>query len=220
MKSWGNFKFIQTVELFLMFQTITLKNLTKLGHWEGHCFKFQSSCDWKSLKLWNGAGTPRTVTWRSPYATDGHRPTWDGPYPFTRGLAEKSRLPFTFLLAHALLYSALHCCPPLCLPLPATIEPPPCCPTGPKGAPQRRAPPAPSSSPGHGLPKPGNQGSCTAVYLREKLTVDRHHLSTSGLTTTSRRTAWVRSSTMSTPSPSPTFGPCRCPPAVVFPHRR
>jgi hypothetical protein len=81
-----------------------------------------------------------------------------------------------------------------------------CRPTGPKGAPWCHAPPAPSSSPGDRLPRSSNRGSCTAVYLHEELTIDRHCLSTSIHATTSRRTTRVHSSTTSTPSPLTTSG--------------
>jgi hypothetical protein len=45
-----------------MFQSVTLQNLANFGHMEGHHFEFQSSGDWKSLKLRNGAGAHLSVS--------------------------------------------------------------------------------------------------------------------------------------------------------------
>jgi hypothetical protein len=134
------------------------------------------------------------------------------PWPSALSAPQRRKSPFHPWPSSSLvplLCSTLHYRPPLCSLWLATTKSPPCHPTGPKGAPWCRAPPASSSSPGHRLPKPSNRGSRATVYLREELTIDRHHLSTSILITTSRRTARVCSSTTSTPSPPPTSGP-RC----------
>jgi hypothetical protein len=105
-----------------------------------------------------------------------------------------------------LLCSTLHCCQPLYSPWLDITEPPPCRPAGPKGAPWRHTPPASSSSPCHRLLKPSNRRSRADVFLHEELTIDRHGPSTSSLTTTSRRTTQVHSSTTSTPSQPATSG--------------
>jgi hypothetical protein len=94
--------------------------------------------------------TTRVVTRQWPYTTGHHRPMWAQPYPVARGCSGEALFhsrpharshPLLPLSAMLLLGSS-----PLYSPWPAMTKPPPCRPTRPKGAPWRRARPAPSAS--------------------------------------------------------------------------
>jgi hypothetical protein len=53
MQSCGILKLLQKVNFLLIFQTTDLQILVNFRHRKGHRFEFQSSGEWKLLKLWN-----------------------------------------------------------------------------------------------------------------------------------------------------------------------
>jgi hypothetical protein len=88
-----------------VFQKANQQNLENFRQREDHQFVFQSSSDWRSLKLWNRSWgplvsrshcltscasrqrarmTPLVVTWWWPYTAGRRRPMWAQPYPVAR----------------------------------------------------------------------------------------------------------------------------------------
>jgi hypothetical protein len=192
--SVGNLKSTQLRELIIIFKSSVIRNFNIFGAREGFLFEFetfngiwkfggillpgrayQSAAQWvlttrashrtHATRHWPGhhAVTVLAVVSAQAPVTASHRhcPCRGGPYPTQWRVSS----PFPFLLPRHF-YSAPHR-PPLCPPLPAAIEPPLSCPTGPKEAPHHRAPPAPGTCPRRRLTKSANGSSPTVVFLRE-----------------------------------------------------
>jgi hypothetical protein len=144
-----------------MFYAVDLQNFENFGHWEAHWFEFQNLGDWKSLKIWNGAGPtcqPQTqlkqlapitsvhmVMRRWPYTTGHHDPTWVGLLIIASG-HHQSRTPPISLPPFTIRLLPPRCSAPhqssLHPPSPVTDEPPPSSSTRPKEPSCHWAPPA------------------------------------------------------------------------------
>jgi hypothetical protein len=165
----GNLKSTQLKAILRIFQSSLMQSSRIFGAIEGIRFKFTiSSYFWKIEKKFSGRPSQTVHRCHSDHGRYHFHPWFSPPFCCRPWFLPPIKLAQGCLLLAIILCSALA---PLPLtPCLATVGhrwAHPCCPTGPIEPPQRVVPPAPSPSPGHWLPKPGNRGSHAAVFLRE-----------------------------------------------------